>query len=310
MTGVSATSAIATGQIQAFFKNNPVRESWPWRHWNAQPSVARAINRRVTGAPEKTLHQLLPDLLPKLGLSLPAAQAISLGCGRGRQDRGLYRHGIVDQLVGYDLSPDSVEAAAHWARAAGITRFDYRIGDLNQIELAPAAFDLVIAEMSLHHTTALERLFDVIAGALKPGGLLLVDEYVGPTRFRWTDAQMRAVNGLLTMLPDAMRMTPDGVFKPLITHLPDAFFEQVDPSESVRSGEVMDCLAQRFDILWRRPYGGAILHPLLHDIACNFREGDLFAEAFLEAAIHLEDTMMLTGALDSDFIALVARAKA
>ena len=78
-------------------------------------------------------------------------------------------------------------------------------------------------------------------------------------------------------------------------------------SEAVRSGEVMGCLEQRFEILWRRPYGGALLHPMLHDIACNFREGDLFSETFLAAAIALEETMMSTCELDSDFIALVAR---
>jgi len=309
MGGISATSDAAIRRVQEFFSTNPVRESWPWRHWNAQPLIAREINRRVSGSPNRTLHETLRELLPQLGLAIPAARSASLGCGRGRQDRGLFRHGIVDVLIGYDLSPDSIEASSKWARASAIPNFDYRLADLNEIELEPSAFDLVIAEMSLHHTTELERLFDVVARALRPGGLLLVDEYVGPTRFRWTEAQMRAVNGLLTILPDEMRMTPDGIFKPLIEHQPDSFFERVDPSESVRSGEVMACLEQRFDVLWRRPYGGAILHPLLHDIACNFREGDVFAETFLGAAIALEDAMMHSRQLDSDFIALVARPK-
>jgi SAM-dependent methyltransferase len=307
MTGVSATSEAAIGRVREFFKNNPVRENWPWRHWNAHPTVARAINRRISGSPATTLHQSLTELLPRFGLSLPAGSAVSLGCGRGRQDRSLHRHGIVEALIGYDLSPDSIEAAAKWARSSGIDGFEYRLGDLNDIELEAAAFDFAIAEMSLHHVTDLERLFEIVARALKPGGLLLVDEYVGPTRFRWTEAQMRAVNGLLAILPDAMHMTPDGVFKSSIIHMPDSFFESVDPSEAVRSGEVMRCLEQRFEVLWRRPYGGTILHPLLHDIACNFREGDVFSEGFLDMAIGLEDTMMLTRDLDSDFIALVAR---
>lgn len=307
MTEVSATSEAATSRVQKFFKNNPVRESWPWRHWNAHPTVAQAINRRISGSPGKTLHQSLTELMPRLGLFLPAAKAVSLGCGRGRQDRSLYRHGVTETLIGYDLSPDSIEAAAKWAQSSAIAGFEYRLGNLNDIELEPAAFDLVVAEMSLHHTTELERLFEIVARALKPGGLLLVDEYIGPTRFRWTHAQMRVVNGLLTILPDEMRMTPDGIFKPLIGHLPDSFFEEVDPSEAVRSGEVIGCLEQRFEVLWRRPYGGTILHPLLHDIACNFREGDVFSEAILDVAIRLEDTMMRTRDLNSDFIALVAR---
>lgn len=309
MSGSQANTAAATKRIRDFFKTNAVRESWPWRHWNANPLVARAINRRITGSPDVTLHEALTGVLPELGLVLPAARAVSLGCGRGRQDRSLYRHGIVETIVGYDLSPDSVDAASKWAVSAGIRGFDYRCDDLDTLGLDEAAFDLVVAEMSLHHVNNLERLFDVAARALRPGGLMLVDEYVGPTRFRWTDAQMRAVNGLLTLLPSDRRATPDGILKPTISHLPESFFQQVDPSEAVRSGEVLACLEKRFDILWQRPYGGTLLHPLLHDIACNFSEGDLFAEAFLNAAISLEETMIATGELDSDFIALVARPK-
>lgn len=309
MAGVQATTDDAIRRVQEFYSTDAVRESWPWRHWNAQPSVAREINRRVTGSPHVVLHDHLRGVLSGLGLPLPAGRAVSLGCGQGRQDRSLFRHGIVGQLTGYDLSPASVAAAGRWARASGIDCFDYHEGDLNTLDLEEGAFDLVVAEMSLHHTTELERLFDVIAHALKPGGLLLTDEYVGPTRFRWSEAQMRTVNGLLAMLPDEMARTWEGTLKPRIVHQPDSFFETVDPSEAIRSGEVVARLEERFDVVWRRPYGGAILHPLLHDIAFNFREGDLYGDAFLAAAISLENTMMATGDLASDFAVLIARPK-
>ncbi|SIQ48837.1 Methyltransferase domain-containing protein [Rhizobium sp. RU35A] len=307
LPGSDDNAAIA--RVQEFFKNNPVRESWPWRHWNAQPLVSRTINRRISGFVDRSFHDVLKDMLPELGLSLPVGRAVSLGCGRGRQDRSLFRHGIVNALVGYDISPDSVEAAQRLAISAGIDAFDYRVGDLNALELPESSFDLIVAEMSLHHTTELERLFDVVARALKPNGLLIADEYVGPTRFRWTETQMRTTNGFLSMLSETMRTTPDGIIKPLIEHQPPSFFDAVDPSESIRSGEVITCMEQRFDIIWQRPYGGTLLHPMLHDIACNFREGDLFAEAFLNAVISMEDVMMATGELASDFATLVARPK-
>ena len=72
-------------------------------------------------------------------------------------------------------------------------------------------------------------------------------------RFRWTETQIRTVNGLLSIFSSEMRMTPDGIVKPLIEHLPDAFFEEVDPSEAVRSAEVMVCLEQRFDFFGVAP---------------------------------------------------------
>ena len=32
---------------------------------------------------------------------------------------------------------------------------------------------------------------------LKPGGLFIVDEYIGPARFQWSARQMEAVEGML-----------------------------------------------------------------------------------------------------------------
>lgn len=293
-------------RVREFFRDAPVRESWPWRHWNAHPTVARAIARRVSGAPDRTLLDILPEVLAGLGLAVPAARAASLGCGRGRLDRALYRHGVVDALTGFDLSPESIAAARHFAAAAGIAAFDYRTADLDTIELEPGAYDLIVVEMALHHVAELERLADRIAAALVPGGLLLFDEYVGPTRFRWTERQIDVVNGLLALLPPELRLTPDGIVKPPIRHEPPEFFERNDPSEAIRSGEVVAALETRFEIRWCRRYGGTILHPLLHDIALNFRVGEPLCETLLAAAIAIEDAMIAAGDLASDFAVMVA----
>ena len=282
------------------------RGSWPWRQWVAHPTVARAVNRRISGDPDRTLPQALAETLPEFGIRLPAARTASLGCGRGRFDRELFRHLVVDALIGYDLSPESIEAADRWARSAGIESFTYRQADLNAIKLEPQAFDLIVVQMALHHTFELERLYDAIAQALKPGGLLVADEYVGPTRFCWTERQMQTVNGLLTLLPPEKRINPDGIFKPLIARQPPSFFDETDPSEAIRSGEVVARLEERFDIRWRRPYGGTILHPMLHDIAWAFKEGDPLSEALLGSAIAIEDALIEARELDSDFAVIIA----
>lgn len=299
----------ALEHVRQFYRHAAVRESWPWRHWNAHPLVARTINRRISGSPDRTLPQALGDLLPGLGLALPVARCASLGCGRGRLDRCLHRHGIVTALEGFDLSPDSVEAADFWARQAGIREFSYQPADLNRIELEPGRYDLVVCEMSLHHVLELERLYEEIARALRPGGLLVIDEYAGPTRFRWTTRQMETVNGILTLFSTEQRTTPDGILKPLVEHLPDSFFETNDPSEAIRSGEVVSCLEQRFDVRWKRPYGGTVLHPLLHDIACNFADGDPLSETLLNTAISIEEALMAAGELESDFVVIAASPK-
>ena len=79
----------------------------------------------------------------------------------------------------------------------------------------------------------------------------------------------------------------------------------VDPSEAVRSAEIMPVLQTLFDVIEFRPLGGAILQFLLADIAGNFQ--DEVGEQLLENFFRLEDTLMACGDLPSDFAYIVAR---
>lgn len=307
VTTSSVPNEAQTLRVQAFYDQEPTRESWPWRHWSAHPRVTRAINRRISGDPAVALPGALARLLPRLGLKLPAARSCLLGCGRGRLDRTLARAGVVSNHLGIDLSPTPLAAATAAAQAAGLGRLSYQQGDLNQLSLPPASFDLILAEMSLHHVVRLEALYETIARALKPGGLFVIDEYAGPTRFQWSDRQMQVANALIELMPERLRRTPEGIRKPPIRREDESFFQRVDPSEAIRAGEVLPLLRDRFEVLWERPYGGTLLHPMLNEIAWAFTPGDLIAEQILDTAIHLEEQMEKSGELISDFVTLVAR---
>ncbi len=67
--------------------------------------------------------------------------------------------------------------------------------------------------MSLHHVVRLEALYETVARALKPGGLFVIDEYVGPTRFQWSERQMQLTNALQELLPREHRRTTEGEIK-------------------------------------------------------------------------------------------------
>lgn len=79
----------------------------------------------------------------------------------------------------------------------------------------------------------------------------------------------------------------------------------VDPSEAVRSAEIMPVLHSLFDVIEYRPLGGAILQFLLSDIAGNFQ--DEAGAQLLEGFFRLEDALMACGDLPSDFATIVAR---
>jgi hypothetical protein len=83
-----------------------------------------------------------------------------------------------------------------------------------------------------------------------------------------------------------------------------------DPSEAVRSAEIVEVLQQEFEIVERKDWGGNILQFLLSGIAGNFAEVDPCSQQLLDMLIKIEDTLLECGELESDFAFIVARPRA
>jgi hypothetical protein len=88
-----------------------------------------------------------------------------------------------------------------------------------------------------------------------------------------------------------------------------SWFEENDPSEAIRSDEIIDILKRDFEIIEMRPYGGALLHMLLSGTAGNFDPTNEADVAILRTLVLMEVTLEEAGVLDSDFAAIVARPK-
>ena len=174
----------------------------------------------------------------------PVERALTLGCGAGELERGLTKYNLSREHEAVDISPGTIDQAARAAKAAGLRHIRYRVEDLNRIVLEPNHYDVVFATSSLHHVARLEHLLAQVARALKPGGFFFIDEYVGPNRFQWTDAQLAAVNEQLDNLPDALRtsVTDPAVTKQRAQRPAVASIIEVDPSEAIRSEEIVGLL--------------------------------------------------------------------
>jgi hypothetical protein len=90
---------------------------------------------------------------------------------------------------------------------------------------------------------------------------------------------------------------------------PVEHFEAHDPSEAIRSAEIVPLLKMYFDILEYRPFGGALLHMLLSGITGNFEESDPKDRALLDILAIMEQSLEDAGAIESDFAIIVVRAK-
>ena len=94
---------------------------------------------------------------------------------------------------------------------------------------------------------------------------MFLDEYVGPSRFQASPLATEIINRLLDALPASYRknlLTNHGSTIDRYRPLPAGHFEKVDPSEAIRSGELISTVRQYFDIVEHRPYGGSIMHML------------------------------------------------
>ena len=81
----------------------------------------------------------------------------------------------------------------------------------------------------------------------------------------------------------------------------------LDPSEAVRSADILPLLHRYFEIVEYKPLGGAILQFLLANIAGNFL--DELGQQLLQMLFVIEDVLMVSGDLGSDFAYIVASPK-
>ncbi|MDB9411855.1 hypothetical protein [Microcystis aeruginosa] len=152
---------------------------------------------------------------------------------------------------------------------------------------------IVFASMSAHHFSELEHIYSQVRTALKPNGFFVLNEYVGPTQFQWTDEQLVLINDLLKILPNKYReyIFLPGQIKQSVFKLTIDEMNSIDPSEAIRSAEVLPLLDNYFNIVERIDYGGTILHQLMQDIVGNFaldKEQDI---ALLNLICYLEETL-------------------
>ena len=274
--------------------------------WMAHPMVVRRLNAKASGAPEGDAYTHLMALLQAQGWRFPVPRALSLGCGHGALERGLAGLGFAERIDGVDLAPGAVAEARRLAAEAGLTQLHYHVGDLEQANLPEGGVDVVLAHQSVHHIEHLDALFEAVRWTLRPGGVLHLHEFVGPDRFQWTEAQLHHINAFVQALPPRYRRLPSGGLRPprLRPTIPQMIAS--DPSEAVRSSEILAAVRRRFRIVELRELGGALLHVGLSDIAQNFDPDAPEDVERLEQFFALEDRLMAEGVLTSDFVTVTA----
>lgn len=181
-------------------------------------------------------------------------RGLSIGCGSGALERSLMTLDVCESVDAFDGALGSVNEARQEAAARGWgKRLRYFAADFNTITLPRDTYDVVFFNQSLHHVARMEHLLRQVRRALKPGGLLYADEYVGPSRHEWTPERLTIHQIIYGFLPPEWRYY-DRVPAPI---------EYDDPSEAIRSSEILPQLRSGFEVIERRDYGGTLLSILI-----------------------------------------------
>jgi SAM-dependent methyltransferase len=276
------------------------------RSWSESEFVlAEYIHPAISGLPDSNWLTWTADTFVA---ERPLQRILDLGCGVG----GIERHGcslnLAERFDAYDASAGSIDEARRHATAAGLDdKVRYKVADFALLDLPPDTYDLVFMDNSLHHCFDVAGMLEKIETSLRSGGLLVLNEFVGPDRFQWTATQLEAINAALECLPARCRTQTDGTIRVAVERPSLELMIALDPSEAVQAERIVPEVMLRFAIEARRDWGGTVLHPLLQDIIQNFNTSDEEDAALLKFLFLYERTLLESQKLTSDFTLLVAR---
>lgn len=150
-----------------YLRNRPVPEElpriYPPEYGNYEAARSEALTFRVKAwLDARALRRLAAD-------AGGARRILDVGCADGRLlDVCRAALPAAEVLHGVEIS----ERAAEGARAKG---YAVSIGTIDEVELAQSGYDLVFLQQVIEHVYAPDRVLEKLAGALAPGGLLVLD---------------------------------------------------------------------------------------------------------------------------------------
>jgi ubiquinone/menaquinone biosynthesis C-methylase UbiE len=264
------------------------------RWWQCE-RIVQHVNKRVCGEPLSTLpHGIFRLFEQRLPHKIPIHRAVSVGCGTGNNEMAAIRYGVIENFDLFELSKSAIELGRTAAAQSGLTeRMRFQQG--NAFELVPpdAAYDAVFWFQALHHMPDVDAALAWSRRVLKPGGVLLMDDFIGPTRMQWSDRLLNINTKYRKSLPHKYLADPTNFGRQLPTEIKRASIDQMisyDPSECADSERIVASLRKHFpgvEVIFK---GGGIYHLGLNDVLCNLVEaGD---ELEIDRALALDDSCL------------------
>lgn len=277
--------------------------------------------------------------------SIPFEKCLSICCGFGETERNLSKLKAANKIIGMDIATNAIDQARKRAKAERLDNIEYCISDLNTVDLPEQEYDLIWANGALHHIKELDNVLHKLTRALKSGGYLIANEYIGPKYQQLGKRQIEIINAAKHLLPPELRENPQfnqqGILeKPafgnsflikalywVIRHVqrndqsyvpnpyaqiyqltPIQYFLETDPSECISSDKILSLLKKHYNLVDVRNYNGSILcYALDTAFYNNYDINNSQHQKILELLFHIEDALIANGELQSDNAHIICR---
>jgi ubiquinone/menaquinone biosynthesis C-methylase UbiE len=276
--------------------------------WSDSPIVMQHINKCITGDIGKGwLQYAVEKYVKKNGVGVD--NILSIGCGSGALERQCIGMNACVQMDAFDIAVGAISECKRIANEEKISNIEYSVKNIEIESIPLSKYNVVFASSSIHHIKNLEDSFKKIYDSLKPDGVFIMLEYIGPSQFQFPEKTITLINKILQLLPDKYKKTSSGNLKESYQKPTIEYMNKIDPSESIRSSDIIPSLSKYFNIIEKNDYGGTILHMLLQEIISNFNHDDVHDVALLDMLIFLETLLIKEKVLNSDFAFIVAKPK-
>jgi len=269
--------------------------------WDSIECLGRmAVSEMSGGRWEQLMDVIIDAIAPPDPERL---RGLTLGCGDMQGEHWYFVHPALpfERVDAYDINADIVERARQFTDSLGLN-VEYHLEDVNNLELPPHTYDLVVVAHSLHHFKRIDHIVAQIKHSLKPGGLFVAWEYVGPRYQRFSRRQRTHANMVLRALPVKYRRELDGSIRRRVKSQP---LYAISPDEAIRSDLILPAFA-KLNILYQYNWAG-LLFPLLRGgIAVNFDQNDPQDRRIIDCLFQLDRLLCQSGQVEPNFTIVVS----
>lgn len=266
-------------------------------NWYDVPYVVKHVQKNITGNGETNYATYLVE---KYFKGRKDIRMLSPGCGGGVKELQFAKISAFERIDGFDIAATRVEQAKKKASELGLTNTNFFVGDIYDLKV-DEKYDILLFDSCLHHFDNLDKLLEKVKTYIKPKGFLVIMEFTGPNRYQYTTNHVRKCNEALKLIPKTHRVfLKSSLVKEKIWAPGYVRMYISDPSEGIRSGEILPEIYKQFNIVEEKKFGGDLLAPVLKGTVHHYIGKDdsnhildklfEFEESYLKSQAHANHT--------------------